>query len=157
MTPTTVTPTPSEAPARVHETVAALLRAAGHRYTTARRVIVTALERSDAPLTIPQLLAADIRLAQSSTYRNVMVLEEVGAVTRIVTTDVHARFELDERVTRHHHHHIICTDCGDVHDFELPIQLERDLQVEFGRASRTATFRMERHRIDVLGRCTTCS
>ncbi len=149
--------TPTDAPEQLHETVAGLLRHAGHRYTTARRFIVAALERAEAPLTIPQLLTADVRLVQSSTYRNVVILEEAGAVSRIVTSGGHARFELDERVTRHHHHHLICNDCGEVHDFELPSAIEQHLQVEFGRASRAAAFRMERHRIDLLGTCATCS
>ena len=141
----------------MHDAATELLAANGHRYTAARRIIVTALGRADAPLTIPQLLAADGRLVQSSTYRNVVILEEAGAVSRVVTPDDHARFELDERLTHHHHHHLICTDCGDVGDFELAAPVERLLQAEFGRAGRAATFRIERHRIDLLGTCATCS
>lgn len=149
-------PTPTDPLAHAHERVAELVQATGQRYTTARRLIVAALHRADAPLTIPQLLNLDVRLVQSSTYRNVVILEEAGAISRVVTTGEHARFELDERVTHHHHHHLICTDCGDVHDFELSARLERELQLAFGRASRAATFQMERHRIDLLGTCELC-
>lgn len=149
--------TPTDERHQLHDAVADRLRDRGHRYTSARRFIVAALEHASAPLTIPQLLGADARLVQSTTYRNVVILEEAGAVNRIITSDDHARFELDECVTRHHHHHLICTDCGDVQDFELPADLEQHLDIEFGRASRSATFRMERHRIDLLGTCATCS
>ncbi len=150
-------PTPTDRSARIHEAAAELLRADGYRYTVARRTIVAALGDAGAPLTIPQLLAADSRLVQSSTYRNLVILEEAGVASRVVTSDDHARFELDERVTDHHHHHLICLDCGDVRDFELPAGIERSLQAEFGRASRAAMFRMERHRIDLLGTCAGCS
>ncbi|MEM9563433.1 MAG: transcriptional repressor [Actinomycetota bacterium] len=148
---------PADDETRIHEAAAERLRAAGHRYTTARRTIVTALDGAGAPLTIPQLLEADSRLVQSSTYRNLVILEEAGVASRVMTSDDHARFELDERVTDHHHHHLICIDCGDVRDFELPASVERSLQDEFGRAGRAATFRIERHRIDLLGTCAGCS
>lgn len=149
-------PTPTDDREGLHETASELLRARGHRYTTARRDIVTALSQAEAPLTIPQLLAIVDRLAQSSTYRNVLVLEAAGVTSRVSTPDGHARFELDERVTNHHHHHLICTDCGDVRDFELPVAIERSLQREFGRAGRAATFRIVSHRIDLLGACASC-
>ena len=60
-------------------------------------------------------------------------------------------------MTKHHHHHLICTDCGDVRDFELPATVERSLQREFGRAGRAATFRIEGHRVDLLGVCASCT
>ncbi|MEM7322339.1 MAG: Fur family transcriptional regulator [Actinomycetota bacterium] len=148
---------PAESATTMHDTVGELLDATGYRYTRARRCIVEVLDAADAPLTIPQLLAADRRLVQSSTYRNVLLLEEAGALNRVVTADDHARFELDEQVTQHHHHHLICEDCGDVSDFELPAKVEQVLQKAFGRAGRAATFRIQRHRIDLLGTCAACA
>ena len=44
-------------------------------------------------------MAANDTLAQSSTYRNLVVLEEVRVVHRIVTSDDHARYELTEEIT----------------------------------------------------------
>ncbi len=139
-----------------HQLAADSLKAHGHRYSSARRRIVEALLRIDGPVTIPQLVEADDSLALSSAYRNLSVLEESGVATRVVTPDDHARFELAERVTRRHHHHMICTDCGDVLDFELPESFEDSLDRELHQAGRSATFTIDRHHLDLLGTCSDC-
>ena len=142
----------------LHAAATELLRSHGHRYTRARRRIVAVLERATAPLTIPQLLETEERLAQSSTYRNMAILEEAGVATRILLTrDDHTRYELDERVTRRHHHHLICGACGDVQDFELSDGLERALAQELQQAGTTAAFQIDRHRLDALGSCASCA
>ena len=115
------------------------------------------LHAADGPVTIPEVLAADPLLAQSSAYRNLAILEEVGAVTRIVTHDDHARFELAEALTDHHHHHLICTNCGSVSDFELTSDTETTLKKAFAKVSRSAKFAVDSHRLDLLGHCADCA
>ncbi len=141
----------------LHDDVAALLRAGDHRYSTGRRRIITALQAADGPVTIPQILDLDGSLAQSSVYRNLAILEEVGAVTRIVAHDDHARYELAEALTDHHHHHLICTSCGLVSDFELSAQLEQTLDGALQRTGRSRNFRIDGHRLDLIGACGTCA
>ena len=102
----------------VDDEITALLRATDQRYTTGRRALVASLRSLGRPVTIPQILETADGLAQSSVYRNLVVLEEAGVVTRIVTNDDFARYELSEQLT-HHHHHLICSSCGDVSDFSL--------------------------------------
>lgn len=140
----------------LHTSADALLQSHGHRYTSARRRIVEVLRKISGPVTIPQLIAHDEQLTQSSTYRNLTILEESGVATRVVTPDDHARFELDEALTRHHHH-LICTSCGEVQDFELPEALERSLDQELHRIGRNARFDVHRHSLDLLGHCADCS
>ncbi len=140
----------------LHDDVAALLRSGDHRYTTGRRAVVGALDAADGPVTIVELLALDSSLAQSSAYRNLTILEEVGAVTRIVTHDDHARFELAEALTDHHHHHLICTTCGSVTDFELAPDAEAALDTAFAKAARRTKFNVDGHRLDLLGTCAEC-
>ncbi|MEM8904269.1 MAG: Fur family transcriptional regulator [Actinomycetota bacterium] len=141
----------------LHDDVADLLRAADHRYTSGRRRVVAVLREAPGPVTIPQVLELDRTLAQSSVYRNLAILEEVGAVSRIVTHDDHARYELAEGLTDHHHHHLICSTCGDVSDFELSHEVERSLDRAFRTASRRAGFRLDGHRLDLLGSCASCA
>ena len=66
------------------------------RYTSQRRLIVTVLSASDRPLMIQQMLKRSSNtkkvLAQSSLYRNLVVLEDVGVVQRIFSTDDVARY-----------------------------------------------------------------
>ncbi len=111
-------------PADLHLTVDRTLRLGGQRYTPNRRVVVELLEDADRPLTIAELLEAGDRLAQSSVYRNLAVLEEVGVVHRVAGGDEFARYELAEDLTEHHHHHLICSSCGAVADFTVSPQLE---------------------------------
>ena len=141
--------------AEVDDEVAALLRKADQRYTTGRRRLVAVLQTGDGPLTITQILAADRSLAQSSVYRNLTILEEVGAVTRIVTRDDFARYELAEHLTEHHHH-LICSNCGDVADFSLDSRAEASLDRALERAAERVGFDVDTHRLDLLGTCADC-
>ena len=140
----------------IHDEVAVLLRRADQRYTSGRRRLVDALLAGGAPMTISQILEQGDRLAQSSVYRNLVILEQVGAVTRIVTRDDYARYELTEHLTDHHHHHLICTSCGDVSDFALTDQTESRLEDALRRVARKAGFTVEAHRLDLVGTCASC-
>ncbi len=134
---------------------AARLRAVGQRYTTNRRELVAVLAESDAPLTIPELLGRRAGLAQSSVYRNLSILEQAGVVTRIVTSDEWARFELAHDLTEHHHH-MICSTCGAVADITLPAELEQTIDTTFTKIARKKGFRLDHHRLDLVGSCAGC-
>lgn len=143
--------------AAIDEEIAALLVAVDQRYTTGRRRLVAALQEGVGPLTINEISAVDESLRQSSIYRNLTVLEEAGVVTRIVTNDDFARYELAEKLTAHHHHHLICTVCGKVVDFELDAAVERTLDRALAKAAKDVGFTPADHRLDLLGACADCS
>ena len=140
----------------IDDEVAVLLDAVDQRYTTGRRRLVAALQEGVGPLTINEISATDENLPQSSIYRNLAVLEEAGVVTRIVTNDDFARYELAEKLTAHHHHHLICTACGIVVDFELDGRVERTLDQALAGAAKEAGFTPIDHRLDLLGLCRDC-
>ena len=139
----------------LHATALARLRADGQRYTTNRRSVVEELERSDRPLSIPELLDAVDDLAQSSAYRTLSVLERAGVVRRLVTHDEFARYELAEDLTEHHHH-LICTHCGTIEDFTVPDDLEAELERCLGRVAARQGFSGASHRLDLVGTCARC-
>ena len=132
------------------------LRGRGQRYTRRRKSVVAALLRAENPVTIPELLALDSSLAQSSVYRNLTVLEDARVVHRVVTSDEFARFELAEELTEHHHH-LVCTACGNVIDFTVPPGLERDLERAFRHIEDDTGFHADQHRLDLVGRCGSCT
>lgn len=140
----------------VHQMSAAKLASISHRYTANRRAVVDALLALPGPATIAELLEVGDGLAQSSTYRNLVVLEQVGVVHRIVTSDDHARFELTEEITGEHHHHLICEGCGTIIDVLLDPELERVLEASLGRAAAANDFEGRYHRVDLVGRCHRC-
>lgn len=139
----------------VHATAAERLRADDQRYTASRRALVEALAAAERPPTIPELLGSRPGLAQSSAYRNLAVLEQVGVVRRIVTSDEHARFELAEDLTGHHHH-LVCGSCGRVEDFTVSEQLERSLETALARVADGTGFDVDHHRLDLVGTCSEC-
>lgn len=139
----------------LHPTVAERLRGEDQRYTRNRRAVVEVLARGGRPLTIPEVLEADQRLAQSSVYRTLGVLEEAGVVHRVRSTDEWARYELAEDLTGHHHH-LICSSCGSVDDFTVPSEMEAALHTVFDRVADTTGFVPEHHRLDLVGVCARC-
>jgi len=142
--------------ADLHVLVAARVRAIDQRYTSRRRAIVDLLEAADRPRSIAELLDDDPSLAQSSLYRNLVVLERAGVVRRILTNGDFARFELAEDLTEHHHH-LICSSCGSVGDFTVPAALEADLVRALRRVASRARFTADGHRLDLVGVCEDCA
>lgn len=140
----------------VDDEATTLLGQANQRYTAGRRKLVAALQQGGGPITINQIVAIDPSLPQSTVYRNLTILEEAGVVTRIVTTDDFARYELAEHLTGHHHH-LICTSCGDVADFSLTSATEDALDKALHEAAHAAGFTPDAHQLDLVGTCSNCS
>lgn len=138
------------------EIAAGRLRAAGQRLTAPRVALVHALAGAAGPMTLPELQRAAPDLATSSAYRNLLVLEEVGVVHRILTSGDHARFELAEDLTEHHHH-LICSNCGSVADVPASSRLEESVRRAADEIARSTGFRTQHHRVDLVGLCTNCS
>ena len=133
------------------------------RYSMKRQAIVTLLEKSNRPLTITEILQRSQNLksnknkiVQSSLYRNLLVLEEVGAVQRVFSTDDLSRYELNEEILGHHHH-MLCSVCGDMRDMIIPQQLEEKINSTFAHLAKVSGFKLDQHRIDLVGRCEKCA
>jgi Fe2+ or Zn2+ uptake regulation protein len=141
--------------AELHRTVRDRLDDNLQRYTAGRRAVVDALAAADGPVTLPELIDLAPSLAQSSAYRNLAVMEQVGVVRRVVHSSDHARYELAEDLTEHHHH-LICEVCGTVRDVTLTPALERRLDEAFDALSGAEGFEATHHTIDLYGRCAAC-
>lgn len=141
----------------LHGEVEQRLAALDQRYTSGRRAIVELLDRTERPLTVPELVeGADAeRLAASSVYRNLNILLEAGVVHRVAGTDDHSRFELAEELSDHHHH-LLCRTCGAVSDIKTNARLERALAEAARVASEESDFEVTSHRIDLVGTCGRC-
>ena len=118
--------------------------------------MVTALADAGGPVTLPELIDRAPQVAQSSAYRNLAVMEEVGVVRRLVHSTEHARYELAEHLTEHHHH-LICESCGSVRDVTLTAELERRLDDAFDELAAAEKFTATHHTIDLYGRCPDCA
>ncbi len=143
--------------ADLHAAVGERLRRVGQRYTGGRKQLVEAIVSAERPVTTAELVSAQPSLPQSTTYRNLAVLEQAGVVHRLRGTDESARFELSEELAGHHHHHLVCMSCGAVEDFTAPPRVERHLGDLIGKIADTNGFRVDAHRLDLLGTCQACA
>jgi Fe2+ or Zn2+ uptake regulation protein len=141
--------------AEIHTEVIARLRQNHQRYTPQRREIIEVLAKVGHPLTIQDIREHSNDLAQSSVYRNLVVLEEFGIVIKVVTNGDIGRYELAEDLTGHHHH-LICSQCGVVRDVVVPQALEHDIDRVLAKIARREGFSLDHHRLDVIGRCSKC-
>tara|TARA_Y100001968_G_scaffold135072_1_gene123221 strand:+ start:179 stop:628 length:450 start_codon:yes stop_codon:yes gene_type:complete len=140
----------------IDQLAASQLSAINQRYTKNRRQLVEILLGTSKPITINQILESDSKLAQSSVYRNLAVLEQAGLVAKIITNDEHAHYELAEHILDHHHH-IICSPCGEILDFQLTEKIEKALEKSLKEIADDYGFSIDRHRLDLLGTCGECS
>ena len=60
------------------------MRRVNQRYTSGRRMLIEALAQSIRPQTTAELAAPESRLPQSTTYRNLAILEQAGTVHRVI-------------------------------------------------------------------------
>lgn len=146
---------PERSAEELHSAVRERLAEAEQRYSPRRQALVSRLSEVERPITIPELLEANREIPQSSAYRNLAVLEQIGAVVRIATFGEHARFELAEDLMGHHHH-LICTSCGRVDDFTVPDAVERTVGRALDAVVAPTGFAPRAHRLDMLGICVAC-
>jgi Fur family transcriptional regulator, ferric uptake regulator len=139
----------------LHDAVQARLRAIGQRYTPKRRALVEALVGARNPVAVPQLTHGR-EMPQSSLYRNLAVLEQAGAVHRVVTQGEFTRYELAEDLTDHHHH-LVCRNCGTVEDVAVTASLERQVQRSLVDVEDRTGFSAVSHRLDLIGICRNCA
>ena len=140
----------------VHTIAAQRVAADGQRYTDGRRQLVDMLVAAGDPQTIADLLARDANLAQSSVYRNLVVLEKAGVLRRVIGGDEFGRYELAEDLSSHHHH-LVCTNCGSVQDVEFDHEFEHQLHDAVDRFASQFSFAVDTHRLDLMGICRNCS
>ena len=139
----------------VHEHAALRLAGQEQRYTPVRRSLVATLAEAGRPLSIPEILASNLELPQSSAYRNVTTLIEAGVVRRVTGVDDHGRFELAEELAGHHHH-LACDRCGKVEDVAPSARLERAMAEAARVVAEEEGYEVTGHQFDLVGVCPSC-
>lgn len=118
-------------------------------------MLVETLAAAGRPLTIPEIIASAPELPQSSAYRNMTALIDVGVVRKVAGPDDHGRFELAEELSGHHHH-FVCAICGKVEDFEPSPRLERALADAARAVAEEQGYKVTEHQLDLVGFCGRC-
>ncbi len=128
------------------------LRAAGHRVTAPRRAILRVLAASDRPLGEGEILARARRevpgLGLATVYRTLDLLVRLGMVQRLHLPDGRHAAILAEG----HRHPLVCRRCGRVVRFQ-----ECGLEEVIARLEAQTGFRIEAHRLELVGTCGACA
>jgi Fe2+ or Zn2+ uptake regulation protein len=148
-------PAGGASPDEPHRRVLEHLGWSARQYTPSRRALVEFLSEAGGPVGIDEILGA-LEVPQSSVYRNLGVLEQAGAVTRLPAVGGHARYELSEVIVGQHHH-LICNGCGRIEDRDLPDALEDQVHALLESLAVAERFRADSHRLEIFGLGACCS
>lgn len=118
------------------------------RVTSSRRAVLDAIKASDAPFTIEELAGLVPEVGRATVFRTVKLLQESGAVCRMVLEDGSVRYQASQG---DHHHHLICSECGRVEEFSDP-GLDRRIEEDAARSG----FQLDGHSLELYGRCPAC-
>jgi Fe2+ or Zn2+ uptake regulation protein len=128
---------------------------AGFRTTRPRRLIAQRLAARAASGSDfatdelwQELQREDPQLGRATLFRAVDVLVELGVLDRIELADGTRRYRVCDRG---HHHHLICTECGRIEEVDLCVP-----EAEMASAASRAGFEVERHALEIYGRCADC-
>jgi Fur family ferric uptake transcriptional regulator len=138
------------------EAILQRLNSEGYRLTGPRQLVLDRIVSRTAPFTSAELLEEIEGVAPSigraTVFRTLDLLCRLGVVQRIHEDAqggrCHAYLACDDL----HHHHLICNNCGRVTDF----QEDRALDALVREVERHTDFKVEGHRLELVGRCPDC-
>ena len=139
----------------LHSQISNRLAQHEHRYTRGRQRLVEVLAQAGQPMTLPDIVGADPKVARSSAYRNLDVLLRCGAIRRINSGGDYTHFELAEPLLGHHHH-LICISCGSVEDVHLDSDIEHLVDKSLNEIASRTGFTPTHHSLDLHGLCSHC-
>lgn len=126
-----------------------LLKANGLSITKPRLRLFRILQNNPA-LSINQLIGLLNRHDQATVYRNIIVFERLGVISKL-QLGWSSKLELSD-MFQHHHHHLTCLKCGDV--VTLP---ENDLvEKQIAKLAKTNNFKITDHQLEISGFCRRC-
>ena len=135
-----------------HRTSAEILRRAGHRATPQRVAVLSAFRDSDTHVTAEELFGRVWGripgMTLSTVYRTLELLRDIQVVTE---TDLGEGVRQYELIDDEPHHHLICTECGQMIDFDASAVVSlRDYVIE------THGFEPHLNHLAIFGRCPMC-
>ncbi|CUU46418.1 MULTISPECIES: Fur family transcriptional regulator [Clostridium] len=132
------------------------LKKKGYKLTPQRRSIVdTIIENEGQHLTAEEIYDSvkkscpEIGLA--TVYRTILLLEELGVISRLDLNDGCSRYEIVHSNETHRHHHLICNICHKV--LEVQDDLLEDLESGIEKQYK---FKILDHSVKFFGVCDEC-
>jgi len=120
----------------------------GHRVTGSRRRVLEAVLAQPQHFSVDDVLHAAPRVGRATVFRTMKLLLDLNIVCRVLLDDGAFHYRVS---TRGHHHHLVCVRCGRVEDFS-----RCDVQALTRELAAATGYEIERHWLEVYGRCATC-
>lgn len=131
---------------------AEIIRAAGHRVTHQRVLILDAVCEGGGHTTLGEVYArvreVDQSIDRSTLYRTLKLFVELALVVSADTGDGETYYEITKP---HHHHHLVCRQCGKEQEIEHTL-----LQRMFDQVSQEYGFRVYTDHLVLFGICVEC-
>jgi len=138
------------------ENVMQKLAGEGYRPTGPRRAVVEEILGRRVPFTSAELWDAvqvsTPGVGRATVFRTLDLLGKLGVVQRIHSDAEEGRCQAYLACGERHHHHLICNVCGRVTDFEEEDELEGLVR----EVERRTAFKVEGHRLELVGVCAQC-
>lgn len=132
------------------------LRQKGYKFTPQRRAVLDIVVdnvgkhlSTEEIYDLVKVCCPEIGLA--TVYRTLLLLSEMGVLSKINLDDGCVRYELNLHEEDHQHHHLICTQCGDV--LEVVVDLLEALETEI---EKSYDFKISDHNVKFFGICKKC-
>jgi len=132
------------------------LKKKGYKLTPQRRSIVdTIIENEGQHLTAEEIYdkvkkgCPEIGLA--TVYRTILLLEELGVISRLDLNDGCSRYEILHSNETHRHHHLICNACHKVSEVQDDLLEELEISIE-----KQYRFKILDHSVKFYGICDEC-
>ena len=144
------------------EQILSRLKTRGLRLTTPRRGIIETLYNSGKYLSADEIYGkvndAYPGIGLATIYRTLIVLTDMGILTKFEFGEGKARYELAESETGELHHHVlVCTDCLKVTKYSDFSPEERQFMAQNERfLEQKYNFTITRHVVQFYGHCHDC-
>jgi Fur family ferric uptake transcriptional regulator len=129
-----------------------VIRAAGHRVTNQRILILDAVCEGNEHSTVGQIYARtrarDRSIDLSTIYRALKLFVELGLVLSADTGSGELVYEIAKP---HHHHHLVCRRCGKEQEVG-----QEAIQSMFEHVEREYQFRVDTDHLVLFGICSNC-
>ena len=132
------------------------LKNKGYKLTPQRRAIVDTIVESEGKHLTAEEIYDEVKkscpeIGLATVYRTILLLEDIGILSRLHLNDGCSRYELVHSDEEHRHHHLVCNKCKKV--FEVQDDLLEELEE---RIEKTYKFKILDHSVKFFGICSDC-
>jgi Fur family ferric uptake transcriptional regulator len=130
------------------ENISLRLEARGYRVTPSRRAVIASILAQKDHFAVEALLTSCRGTGRATVFRTIRLLTDLGVVCRVLLEDGSLHYRVSQRG---HHHHLVCTSCGRVEDLD-----QCAIDDVMRELSRATGYEVERHWLELYGRCVAC-